>query len=101
MIHEMTQTHYLGVLCSRCKQPIAVSKRVAALFEELKRGELSDGQDVKSRAYTLRCKACNERGLSRAGFYRYFGPGCPESGRACRLELNRCVTLRNLIRIYR
>lgn len=63
MIQEITQSHYLGVLCSRCEERIPVPRRAAVLYEELKRGAVSDGQDVKSRAFTLRCKACNEEGI--------------------------------------
>jgi hypothetical protein len=33
------------------------------LYEELKRGEVSEGQDAKSRAFTLRCKVCNEESV--------------------------------------
>jgi hypothetical protein len=63
MIQEITQSHYLGVLCSRCEERIPVPRRAAVLYEELKRGEVSENQDVKSRAFTLRCKACNEEGV--------------------------------------
>jgi hypothetical protein len=63
MIQEMVQPQYLGVLCSRCKEPIAVPKRVAVLFEELKQGKITDGQEVQARAMTLRCKACDGEGV--------------------------------------
>jgi hypothetical protein len=63
MIQEMIQPHYLGVPCSRCKQPIAVPKRAAILFEELQQGTVIDGQDEKARALTLRCKACDGEGV--------------------------------------
>ena len=63
MIQEITQSHYLGVPCSRCEERIPVPRWAAVLYEELKRGEVSEGQDVKSRAFTLRCKACNEEGV--------------------------------------
>lgn len=57
MIEEMTQS-YPGVLCSRCKEAIPISKKTAVLHEELKRGEVSAHEDTMSRAFTLRCKAC-------------------------------------------
>jgi hypothetical protein len=63
VIQEITRSHYLGVLCSRCEERIPVPRRAAVLYEEVKRGEVSDGQEVKSRAFTLRCKACNEEGV--------------------------------------
>ena len=63
MIQEITQSNYLGVRCSRCEERIPVPRRAAALYEELKHGEVSDGQEVKSRAFMLRCKACNEEGV--------------------------------------
>jgi hypothetical protein len=59
VIHEITQRHYWGVLYSRCKERIPAPKRAVALYEELEHGEISDGQDAKSRAFTLRCKACD------------------------------------------
>jgi len=63
MIQEITQAQYLGVLCSRCNARIPAPKKTAELYEEIKHGEVSEGQDVKSRAFTLRCKACNEEGV--------------------------------------
>ena len=63
MIQEITQSHYCGVLCSRCEERIPVPKRSAELYEELKHGEVSVDQDAKSRAFTLRCKVCNEEGV--------------------------------------
>jgi hypothetical protein len=60
MIQETTQSKYPGVLCSRCKEPIPVPKRIAVLYDEVKRAKLTDREDVKSGAFTLRCKACNE-----------------------------------------
>ncbi len=63
MIQEITQIHYLGVLCSRCKERIPVPKRAAALYEELKHREAGSDQDTKSRAFTLRCKACDEESV--------------------------------------
>jgi hypothetical protein len=63
MIQEITQSHYWGVLCSRCKERIPVPRTTAVLYEELKRGEVSEGQDAKSRAFTLRCKVCNEESV--------------------------------------
>ncbi len=63
MIQEITQNKYPGVLCSRCKEPIPVAKRVAVLYEEIKRDELTDREDVKSGAFTLRCRACDEESV--------------------------------------
>jgi hypothetical protein len=63
MIQEITQRHNSGVLCSRCKERIPVPKTAAALYEEIKHGEVSDGQEAKSRAFTLRCKICDEEGV--------------------------------------
>jgi hypothetical protein len=63
MNQEITQRHYLGVLCSRCKERIPAPKRAAVLYEELKHGEVSDSQDARSRAFTLRCRVCDEEGV--------------------------------------
>jgi hypothetical protein len=63
MIQEITQSSYLGVLCSRCEERIPVPRSTAVLYEELKRSEGSEGQDAKSRAFTLRCKVCNEESV--------------------------------------
>ncbi len=75
MIQEISQIHYLGVVCSRCCARIPVPKKAAALYEEVKHGEMSEGQDVKSRAFTLRCKACDEEGVYAMEAIREFeGP---------------------------
>jgi hypothetical protein len=63
MIQEITQSHYLGVLCSRCKERIPVPNRCAVVYEKPEHGEVSDDQDVRSRAFTLRCKVCNEESV--------------------------------------
>lgn len=63
MIQEPTQSQYPGVLCSRCKAPIPVPKGVAALYGQLKHGDLADEHVVKSRAFTLRCRACDEESV--------------------------------------
>jgi hypothetical protein len=46
MIQEITQRHYSGVLCSRGKERIPAPKRAVALYEEIKHGEGSDGQEA-------------------------------------------------------
>lgn len=75
MIQELTQAHYLGVLCSRCYARIPVPKKATALYEEVTNGEMIEGQDVKSRAFTLRCKACDEEGVYALEAVREFeGP---------------------------
>jgi L-lactate utilization protein LutB len=63
MIQELTRSHYAGVLCSRCKEAIPVPHRLAALHEELQRDEVTERQDLKSRAFALRCKACDEESV--------------------------------------
>ena len=80
MIQEMVQPQYLGVLCSRCKEPIAVPKRAAVLFEELRQGKATEGQDVKARAMTLRCKACEGESVYEMSQIRDF-EGAPRTRR--------------------
>jgi hypothetical protein len=80
MIQEITRAHYLGVLCSRCEERIAAPMKAAALYEELKHGKTSESQDSISRAFTIRCKACNEEGVYAMGAIREF-EGLPR-GRA-------------------
>lgn len=63
MIHEITQRHYWRVLCSRCTERIPVPKRAAVLYDELTNGEVSGGQDNKSREFTLRCKVCDQESV--------------------------------------
>jgi hypothetical protein len=72
MIQEMTQSHYLAVLCSRCKERIPVPNRAAVLYEQLELGEVSGVQDVESRAFTLRCKACDGESVYRFEEIREF-----------------------------
>jgi hypothetical protein len=63
VIQEITQSRYLAVLCSRCEERLPVPRGAAVLYDELKRGEVSEGQDVQSRAFTPWCKACKEEGV--------------------------------------
>jgi len=63
MIQEMTQGHYPGVLCSRCKERIPVPRKTAKLYEDLKQDPITESQDERSRAFTLRCKACDEESV--------------------------------------
>lgn len=72
MIQEVTQSQYPGVPCSRCKEPIPVPKRVAALYGQLKHADLADEHDPKSRAFTLRCRACNEESVYAVDEIREF-----------------------------
>lgn len=55
MIQEVTKSQYPGVLCFRCKEPIPVPKRVALLYEQMKHGQVTERNEVKSSAFTLRC----------------------------------------------
>jgi hypothetical protein len=63
MIQEITRSNYLGFLCSRCNERIPVPTKTALLYEELGQSEESDSPGAKSRAFTLRCKACHEEGV--------------------------------------
>ncbi len=63
MIQEKPRSRYLGVLCFRCKERIPVPIRAAVLYEELRHGEVSDGKQERSYAFTLRCKACDEESV--------------------------------------
>jgi hypothetical protein len=75
MIQEITQLRYLGVLCSRCNARIPVPKKAALVYEEAKHGEVNEDQDVKTRAFTLRCKACDEESVYAMEVIREFeGP---------------------------
>ena len=75
MIQEITQATYLGVLCSRCNERISVPRKTAERYTELKHSEASESQDAKSRALTLRCKACDEEGVYAMEAIREFeGP---------------------------
>jgi hypothetical protein len=51
-MNELFET-YSGVLCARCKQPIAVSANMA-----YRKAQLESEDSVGSRAFTLRCKHC-------------------------------------------
>jgi hypothetical protein len=75
MIQEITRSNYLGVLCSRCNERISVPRKTAELYEELKHSEASESQAAKPRAFTLRCKVCNEEGVYAMEAIREFeGP---------------------------
>jgi|BogFormECP03_OM2_1039629.scaffolds.fasta_scaffold02429_1 hypothetical protein len=62
MIREITHAHYLGVLCSHCNERIPVPQMAVVLYEEVKHDEVSEAQDAKSPAFTVRCNACDEEG---------------------------------------
>jgi hypothetical protein len=40
-----------------------VPKKTAKLYEDLKQGAVTEGQATGSRAFTLRCKACDEESV--------------------------------------
>jgi hypothetical protein len=63
MIQELTRSHYWGVLCSRCKERISVPKRVAVLHDDLKHGEVTNGQDISCVCYFEQIRlACSKYG---------------------------------------
>lgn len=57
---------YRGVLCSHCQKPIPLSARVASVDAKLRRGDLTNMEEVGPRAFALRCRSCHKEGL-------YFG----------------------------
>ena len=59
MIQEIASNGYLGVRCSRCREPIDVTKRVAVLFDQIKPRQSDEREDLKARAFSLRCKVCD------------------------------------------
>jgi len=59
MIQEIVSDGYLGVRCSRCREPIAVTKRVAVLFDQIKPRQSDEREDLTAKAFTLRCKVCD------------------------------------------
>jgi hypothetical protein len=83
MIQEITQAHYPGVLCSHCNEPIPVQKKAAELYEELKRGVASKGQEINPGAFTLRCRVCDEESVYGIEEIREF-EGRPRSRRSKR-----------------
>jgi hypothetical protein len=52
MIARQTKS-YRGVLCTRCREPIAVSARVVSLQDELESKEANE-----PRTFIARCKLC-------------------------------------------
>jgi RNase P subunit RPR2 len=66
MIAELIR-NYHGVLCNRCREPIPVSAKTARLQDE---PELADPQ--VARAFTLRCRACDEESIYAARDIRTF-----------------------------
>jgi hypothetical protein len=57
MIAELIRK-YRGVLCSRCREPIPVSGKVASLQDEREYREMQT-----PLAFTLRCRICEEEGV--------------------------------------
>jgi hypothetical protein len=57
---------YRGVLCYHCQKPIPLSARVASVDAKLRRGDLTNQEELGPRAFALRCRSCHREGL-------YFG----------------------------
>ncbi len=51
MTADVTKS-YRGVLCARCRQPVAVSAKIGSLPDEL------EDQEQNIRAFIARCKMC-------------------------------------------
>jgi hypothetical protein len=64
MIAELIRS-YRGVLCSRCRQPIPVSAKIASLQDEHEHRETQ-----APHAFTLRCRFCEEEGIYAIGDVR-------------------------------
>jgi hypothetical protein len=58
VIQETKKGHYRGVRCSRCREPIPVSEKVASL-----RSGLNFEEANAVRAFALRCRSCQEEGV--------------------------------------
>jgi hypothetical protein len=58
VIQESKKSHYRGVRCSRCREPIPVSEKVASLQPGL---NLEETNAV--RTFALRCRSCEEEGV--------------------------------------
>jgi hypothetical protein len=67
MIQKIVRGNYLGVLCSRRNARIPVPKKAAVLYEEVRHGKVSEGQDGKSRAFTLRARPVTTRACMLLG----------------------------------
>jgi hypothetical protein len=57
---------YRGVLCFHCQRPIPLSARIANVDAKMRRGDLTNLEEVGPRAFALRCRSCHKEGL-------YFG----------------------------
>jgi hypothetical protein len=61
MIAEVVKS-YRGVLCTRCREPIAVSAKVASLQDELRKEETHE-----PKMFTARCKLCEHEDIYSIG----------------------------------
>jgi hypothetical protein len=61
-----TVMKYRGVLCFHCHRPIPLSARVASVDAKLRRGDLTNAEEIGPRAFSLRCRSCHREGM-------YFG----------------------------
>jgi hypothetical protein len=57
VIQEIASNSYVGV--RSCTEPIAVTKRIAVLFDQIKQRQSDEREDLKTRAFTLGCKVCD------------------------------------------
>jgi hypothetical protein len=62
MVSE-TVMKYRGVLCFHCHRPIPLSARIASVEAKLRRGDLTNLEDLGPRAFALRCRSCHKEGL--------------------------------------
>jgi RNase P subunit RPR2 len=75
MIAELIQS-YRGVLCARCREPIAVCGRVASLHQELEHSEAKSPQ-----MFVARCRGCGHESVYALSDVRVF-EGEPVTRRA-------------------
>jgi hypothetical protein len=57
-IHEPASNTYLGIACSRCREPIPVSAKLAE-----RAGQHNCEETDGTHSFPLRCRACNEEGV--------------------------------------
>jgi hypothetical protein len=63
MIAEAKNEKYRGVLCIHCRQPIPLSASLVRKEKELRESEPSELNELTSRSFNLRCRACHGEAL--------------------------------------
>ena len=65
MVQDQKLERYRGVLCGFCRQPIPLPAIVASAEAARAEANQDSSQELKSKAFHIRCRACEKEGSYR------------------------------------